>query len=394
MAGSTPPSVLLDLVAAPLVIAGLIDQLAERIRHWRAGRDRAPSVDPEELYRQGEVAERAGRVEAARDAFEQVVRRVPEHAGAHARLAALAAARGDHQVALAHALHALRAEETAEHLLAAADASAAAGRIDDALELYRQLLERDAEHALGLRRLRDAAWATERWADALSAQDRLARLVPAAERAAERNGLAAIHHAMGKARLAQRDPTGAAAAFRDALRVQPEFVPAHVSLGDAHLQAGDPAQALRAWERGLEAAPAALPLLARVAQRHHDDGRPRRMIALYERAAARAPESLAIAMALGRVYFELSMLDEAAEQFEKIEVRAPDLPAIHAYLGRIFERRGLLRQACEEYRLALPASAPGSAGDAWPHRCAACGAAHAGWIDQCPSCRQWNTLQP
>src|SRR5262245_50553018 len=101
MASTTPVFVLLDLVAAPLVIAGLIDQLADRIRHWRAGRDRAPSVEPEERYQQAHIAERAGRIEAARDAFEEVVRRVPEHAGAHARLAALAAARGDHQTALA-----------------------------------------------------------------------------------------------------------------------------------------------------------------------------------------------------------------------------------------------------------------------------------------------------
>ena len=390
MASSTPAPTLLDLLAAPLVIGGLIDQLAEGIRRWRAGGERGPAADPEELYRRGQVAERAGRLADARDAFEEIVRGVPEHAGAHARLAALAAGRGDQQAALAHALHALRAEVTDDTLLAAADASVATGRVDDALALYRDVLARDGEHILALRRLRDAAWAGARWVDALSAHDRLAKLVPAADRPAERNTLAALHCEIGAARLAQRDATGAIAAFRDAIRVQPDFVPAHVGLGDAHLAAGDPALALRAWERGLDAAPAALPLLARAAQRHHDEGRPRRMIALYERAAGRAPDNLALAMALGRVYFELSMLDEAAEQFEKIEVRAPDLPGIHAYLGRIFERRGLLRQACEEYRLALPAG-----GDAaWPHRCAACGAAHPGWADRCPACRQWNTLQP
>jgi protein O-GlcNAc transferase len=389
MASSTPTS-LLDVLAVPLLIAGLVDQLTDRLRRWRTRGEPAPVVDLQELYRRGEADERAGRLAAACDLFEEVVRGLPDHAPAHARLAALATGRGDHQVALAHALHALRAETSVDTLLAAADASAAAGRIDDALALYRDVLARDAEHVWALRRLRDAAWAATRWADALSAQDRLARLAQPAERAAERNTLAAIHCEMGAARLAQRDAAGAVSALRDAIRVQADFVPAHVALGDAHLLAGDAAQAVRAWERGLDAAPAALPLLSRLAQRHHDEGRPRRMIALYERAAARAPESLAIQMALGRVYFELSMLDEAADQFEKVEVRARDLPAIHAYLGRTFERRGQLREACEEYRLALPAG-----GDvAWPHRCAACEAAHAGWAERCPSCRQWNTLQP
>ena len=175
MASSTPAS-LLDVLAVPLLIAGLLDQLTDRLRRWRTGAEPAPVGDPEELYRRGEADERAGRLAAARDAFEEVVRRVPDQARAHARLAALAAGRGDHQVALAHALHALRAETSVDTLLAAADASVAAGRIDDAFAFYRDVLARDASHVSALRRLRDAAWAAARWADALSAQDRLARL--------------------------------------------------------------------------------------------------------------------------------------------------------------------------------------------------------------------------
>src|SRR5262245_41070080 len=117
MTSSTPPFALVDLLAAPLVIAGLIDGLVAGIRRWRSGGDRLPAVEPDELYRQAQAADRAGRVAAARDAYEEVVRRAPEHARAHSRLGGLATARGDHQVALAHALHALRAEETVDTLL-------------------------------------------------------------------------------------------------------------------------------------------------------------------------------------------------------------------------------------------------------------------------------------
>ncbi len=98
------------------------------------------------------------------------------------------------------------------------------------------------------------------------------------------------------------------------------------------------------------------------------------MIALYQAAVARQPDNLAVALALGRVYFDLSMLDEAVEQLEKVEVRAPDLPVIHAFLGAVFERRGQAREALDEYRRALRSL---SSFD-WPHRCAACGAEHAG----------------
>ena len=167
------------------------------------------------------------------------------------------------------------------------------------------------------------------------------------ERASEQVELAGLHYERGRARAAAGDPDGAISAFRDALRVQPEFIPAAVALGDAHLATGDAAQAVNVWERAAEAQPA-LPLLSRIERQWREEGRPTRMIALYQAAVARAPDNLAVALALGRVYFDLHMLDEAAEQLEKIEVRMPDLPVIHAYLGAVFERRGQVREALED----------------------------------------------
>ncbi len=373
--------------------AGVFDRLADGARwlgRW-SGRLEGNVADAPapDLYRRGLAAERAGKTETAARDFEEVLRREPGHAGAHGRLADLAGRRGDTQAALTHALLALRAEDSADALLAAGDAYAGADRIEDALQMFQQVLARDPDHPVALRRARDTAVTHTRWADALHVQERLVKLVGAAERTVERECLAGIHYQIGTSRLAGGDAAGAVGAFRDALRVQADFVPAHVGLGDAHQKTGDGAQALRAWERGLDAAPGSLPLLHRVEHVHRAEGRPRRMIALYERAAARCPDDLAVAVALGRVYFELSMLDEAADQFEKIEVRAPSLPALHGYLGRIFERRGLLRDACEEYRRGLDATGPLE----WPHRCAACGTAHVGWADRCPACRRWNTLR-
>jgi lipopolysaccharide biosynthesis regulator YciM len=189
--------------------------------------------------------------------------------------------------------------------------------------------------------------------------------------------------------VAEGDLVGGIAAFRDALRVQADFVPAAVALGDAYLHTGEAAQALRVWERAADAQPA-LPLLSRIEHQRREEGRPTRMIALYQSAAARQPDNHAIALALGRVYFDLAMLDEAVEQLEKVEVRAPDLPVIHAYLGMVFEQRGQTAAALDEYRRALRSL---SSFD-WPHRCTVCGAEHAGWADRCPSCHRWNSLRP
>ena len=237
---------------------------------------------------------------------------------------------------------------------------------------------------------RDALIERRRWADALAAQTQLLPAVAREEKAVEEAILAGLHYEIGRERLERGDLAGATSQLKEALRVQPDFVPAALLLGEAHLKAGEPRDALRVWERAAEAPQPALPVLARIEQRHREEGRPTRMISLYRNALDRHPDNLALAFGLGRVYFELAMLDEAAEQFQKMEVRAADLPLIHAYLGAILERRGQFRDAMEEYRRALRLSDSVQ----WPHHCGACGALHPRWVDRCPSCRRWNTSRP
>jgi tetratricopeptide (TPR) repeat protein len=237
---------------------------------------------------------------------------------------------------------------------------------------------------------RDALIERRRWAEALAAQTQLLPTVSREEKAAEEAILAGLHYEIGRERLERGDLAGATSQLKEALRAQPDFVPAALLLGEAHLKAGEPRDALRVWERAAEAPQPALPVLARIEQRHREEGRPTRMISLYRNALDRHPDNLALAFGLGRVYFELAMLDEAAEQFQKMEVRAADLSLIHAYLGAILERRGQFRDAMEEYRRALRLSDSVQ----WPHHCGACGALHPRWVDRCPSCRRWNTSRP
>jgi tetratricopeptide (TPR) repeat protein len=239
-------------------------------------------------------------------------------------------------------------------------------------------------------RERDALIERGRFADALPIQARVVQAAARSERAAEETVLAGLHYEIGRERLEKGDRAAAIAHLKDALRADPDFVPAALRLGEAHLEAGESREALRVWERAAQGGQPALPVLARIEQLHRTEGRPTRMISLYQEALARQPDNLALAFGLGRVYFELAMLDEAAEQFQKMEVRAPELPIIHAYLGAILERRGQFREAMEEYRRALRQSDRIE----WPHRCAACGAAHSRWVDRCPTCRRWNTSRP
>lgn len=372
--------------AALALVLGVLRDVSRSYHDYQIARQARRAEGLKEIYHRGVDAQLAGKSAVALTAYKEVLHRDPGYAEAHVRLAELAHQQGDTHSALIHQLEALRGDERPETLLAAADGYRRAGRPDDAMAMYRRVLERDRDHLTALRGLRDVAAGRERWAEALEVQERLVQQAPQEDRAGEEAWMAGLRYELGRASLAEGNVQAAIARFREALRAQPGFVPALLALGDAYLKAGDSREALKTWERGLEAEPA-LPLLARIEQLHRDEGRPTRMIAVYQAAGARAPDNLALAFALGRVYFELAMLDEAADQFQKVEVRAPELPSIHAYLGAIFERRGQAREAFEEYRRALRLTGRLE----WPHRCSACGTGHSRWVDRCPSCGRWNS---
>jgi lipopolysaccharide biosynthesis regulator YciM len=367
---------------------GLIRDLGRSLRSRQRERQVQRAEGLGDLYHRGVAAQLSGRVADALLAYEELVRREPDHAQAHARLGELARERGDARSALLHDLAALRSEESPELMLAAAEDYRRTGRPDDAVALLEGLLSRDRDHVAALRALRDLSVAGDRWQRALEFQQRIVDL-GGDDLRGEQGMLAAIQYEVGRMQLSEGQTQPAIGRFREALRTQGDFLPAAVALGDAHVKAGENREALRVWERALETQPG-LPLLARLEQVYRAEGRPTRMIALYQDASSRAPESVPLAFALGRVYFDLAMLDEAADQFQKVEVRAPDLPGLHAFLGAIFERHGQAAEAFEEYRRALTLTGA----FAWPHHCTACGAGHATWVDRCPSCRSWNTSSP
>ena len=373
------------------LVAGLVRDLGRSYREYQRAREARRAESLGDLYHRGVDAQLSGRVEAAEQTYEELLKRDPDHAQAHARLGELALGRGDAKGALVHHLDALRGEEQPDLVLAAAEDFRRTGRPGEAVALLERLLARDQDNLAALRALRDLCMAQAQWQRALGAQERLVDL--GSDRVSDRIGeqvtLAGIQYELGRALLAEGQAQGAIVRFRDALRAQPDFLPAIMSLGDAHVAAGDSREALRVWERVAETQPEP-PLLSRLEQAYRVEGRPTRMIALYQAASARAPESVPLAFALGRVYFELAMLDEAADQFQKVEVREPNLPGLHAVLGAIFERRGQTAEAFDEYRRALTL---GGAFD-WPYRCAACGVEHGRWTDRCPSCRGWNTSRP
>lgn len=119
---------------------------------------------------------------------------------------------------------------------------------------------------------RDALIERRNFAEALEIQARVVQAAPREERAAEGTVLAGLHYEIGRERLEKDDRAGAISHLKDALRAQPDFVPAALLLGEAHLKAGEPREALRVWERAAEGPQPALPVLSRIEQLHRSEG--------------------------------------------------------------------------------------------------------------------------
>ena len=278
---------------------------------------------------------------------------IPGTPGRTARLADLAGRRGDTQAALTHALLALRAEDSADALLAAGDAYAGADRIEDALQLFQQVLARDPDHPVALR-----ARATPRCRTRDGRTPSTSRSGSSSS-SAPRSGRSSANASPGSTTRSARAGwpagtlAGAVGAFRDALRVQADFVPAHVGLGDAHQKTGDGAQALRAWERGLDAAPALPAAPASRGARPSSRGSP-------------APDDRALRAGGGA----LSGRPRGGRR-----ARARLLRAVHARRGRrsVREDRGARAVAARAARLPGRASSSGAGSSATPARNTAAG---------------------
>ena len=118
----------------------------------------------------------------------------------------------------------------------------AEGRREEAAVLYRAVRARRADHVGALRGLRDLAAESSRWPEALDAEETLVDVVPAAERRSEHEWLAAFHYEQGRADLMAGRLAAAIGHFRQAVRVDRDFVPASLALGDT-------ASARRHYER-------------------------------------------------------------------------------------------------------------------------------------------------
>ena len=185
-----------------------------------------------------------------------------------------------------------------------------AGRFAEAESRYREVLQRNPDHALALHLLGVLASETRRleWAAQLIA--RAISLKP---------DYAQAHTDLGSVLLGIGQIESAIGAHRRAIELQPNSVEAHNNLGNA-----------------LEAA-----------------GRKEEAIAAYREALRLNPQSAAVIMNLGRILEATGRAAEALVTYQTLVRLAPGDSAAHVHLGNAFQLSGNLGDAVKAYRAAL-----------------------------------------
>jgi len=268
---------------------------------------------------------------------------------------------------------------TIDRLLERATGLHGAGRLKQAVSLYRRVVAAAPEHpharhflglALhqlgrteeGLPHLEAAATAMPgdamfhynlaeayrvlgRLSDAEAAYDRAARLAP---------GNPDVLLGLGSVTLMQGRPVEAARYLHMAAAGAPDDGEIAECLGDALAEAGDDAQAVAAYERARSLGPASASLSVRLGQAYHRLDRIDRALPLLREAVAADGGDVAARMALGRVLMVAGGGEaEAAEQFEAALAVDPDLAEAHAALGDLELARGRFDAAAEHLVAAL-----------------------------------------
>lgn len=211
-------------------------------------------------------------------------------------------------------------------LSAAALQSERRGRVTEAAELHRRILQVDPRNLRSLRRLGAIALATGQPANAVHYISQALGL--ASQDAALHNDVAIGYRALGR-------PDEAIRHFRQAVAIRPDYAEAHNNLGVVLQEQGRFDEALEALQEAVRLKPNYADALMNLANTLEKLDQPEKALEHYRRAIKIAPKHAEALVNNAVVLQRLGRLDEAAEALERAIKIDPEAPRPYLYLGRV-----------------------------------------------------------
>lgn len=216
------------------------------------------------------------------------------------------------------------------------------GRIDRAIDAFRQAVTTDPSYAPGYVGLAEASW--RRFRENRD-ESLLRQAIGYAEHAVKLDPqLAHAHVALGLARVEEKSFVQAGEAFDLALRLDPRNAQAHRGRGAIHLAEGRTAPADSEFTRAITLAPDDWEIRIQRGVLYFQQGRYADALADFEACARLSPDNPLAYRNVGGAQHMLGQFAAAAASFQKsIEIQ-PD-PVVYSNLGTIYFFQGLYPQA-------------------------------------------------
>jgi tetratricopeptide (TPR) repeat protein len=158
---------------------------------------------------------------------------------------------------------------------------------------------------------------------------------------------------IGNQLLGKRTFPQAAEHFQTALRLDPNYVPAHVALGNLLGALKQPLEARQHFEQALKVDPADTNVQIGLARVLSEQGQVTEAISHARRAVEDEPDNLSARRLLGQLFDKQGMTRDAITAFRHALGIAPADSQTHFFLGMILADRGALEEAVAHGRMAV-----------------------------------------
>jgi predicted O-linked N-acetylglucosamine transferase (SPINDLY family) len=218
------------------------------------------------------------------------------------------------------------------------------GHLQQAEQLYRQILQTDPHHVAALHLLGVIAYQVGRHDQAVDYISRALRLQP---------DYAEAHSNLGNALKAQGRLSEAVTSFQQALRLKPDYADAHSNLGNTLREQGRLAEAEASFRQALRLNPTFAVAHNNLGVVLKEQGKLDEAVAGYQEALRLKPDYAGAHHNLGVVLAAQGKLAEAVASFRQALRLMPDYAEAHHNLGNAMRDEGKLAEAVASYQQAL-----------------------------------------
>ena len=221
-----------------------------------------------------------------------------------------------------------------------------AGNLQQAEQLYRQVLQAEPRHVAALHLLGVLAFQAGHGDAGVSYIREALRLQP---------DFAEAHSNLGNMYREQGKLDFAASSYRQALRLKPNLAGTHCNLGNVLKEQGKFDEAMTCYQDAIQAAPEFVDGYRNLGAAQREQGKLAEAAASFERALAVKPDLAEVCIYLGITLQEMGKPEEAAARFQQALRIKPDYAEALNNQGVVLREKGKVKEAvsCWQQALAL-----------------------------------------